>query len=74
MHRTVYTASQAHERIHGGKTVHQTVTFWSYDNLVWNDSAMDDAAVAHMIKEIRKNGDAPFILAMFYSWHYGPGA
>ncbi len=72
MHRTAYTASQAHERTPGGKTVHHTVTFWSYDDLVWNDPALDDAAVAHMVKEIQENGDGPFIQAMFYSWHYGP--
>ena len=72
MHRTAYTASQAHERLPGGKTLHHTVTFWSYDDFVWDDPAYDEAAVAHMVKEIEENGDGPFIQAMFYSWHYGP--
>ena len=72
MHRTAYTAANGHELLPCGMSVHHTVTFWSYDDLVWNDSAFDEAAVAHMVKEIKENGDGPFILAMFYSWHYGP--
>lgn len=72
MHRTAYTAADAHELRPDGKTLHHTVTFWSYDDLVWDDPSLDEAAVAHLVREIRENGDGPFIQAMFYSWHYGP--
>lgn len=72
MHRTGYSAANANELLPNGMTVHHTVTFWSYDDLVWNDESYDDAAVEHMVKEIHENGDGPFIQAMFYSWHYGP--
>lgn len=71
MHRTAYTASDANS-MHGGASVHHTVTFWSREDHRYDDRSLDDAAVDHMEKEIRDNGDGQFILAMFYSWHNGP--
>lgn len=72
MHRTGYTAGNAHE-MHGKVSVHHTVTFWSMDNFTWDDVSQDEAAVDFLEKEIRTYGaDGQFIQAMFYSWHYGP--
>lgn len=72
MHRTGYTAGNAHE-MHGKVSVHHTVTFWSMDNFTWDDDSQDEAAVDFLEKEIRTYGaDGQFIQAMFYSWHYGP--
>ncbi len=72
MHRMTYTAGNAHE-LHGDVSVHHTVTFWSYDDFVWNDTSLDEKSVDHLEKEIKTNGaDGQFIQAMFYSWHYGP--
>lgn len=72
MHRTEYTAGNAHE-LYGDVSVHHTVTFWSTENFVWDDRSLDEVAVDHLEKEIKTYGaDGDFIQAMFYSWHYGP--
>lgn len=72
MHRTQYTAANAHELI-DSVTVHHTVTFWSSANFQWNDVSLDEKAVDFLEDEIRTYGkDGQFIQAMFYSWHYGP--
>lgn len=72
MHRTEYTAGNSHE-LHGDVSVHHNVTFWSMENFVWDDISIDEKAVDHLENEIRTYGaDGNFIMAMFYSWHYGP--
>lgn len=72
MHRIAYVGEEANE-MHGDVSLHHTVTFWSYDDLTWNDTSKDSVAVDHMENEIRKyGGESHFIQAMFYSWHYGP--
>lgn len=72
MHRTKYTAGNAHE-LHDDVSVHHTVTFWSMADYQWNDKSLDEQAVDHLEKEIKTYGqDGQFIQAMFYSWHYGP--
>ena len=72
MHRTKYTAGNAHE-LHGDVSVHHTVTFWSMADFKWDDRSLDEQAVDHLEKEIKTYGqDGQFIQAMFYSWHYGP--
>ena len=73
MHRTGYTGKEAVETIGDDVTVFHNVSFWSYDDLTWNDEAKDREAAGHLINEIRTYGaDGQFIAAMFYSWHYGP--
>lgn len=72
MHRMRHTAKNSHEML-GMVSIHHTVTFWSMDDLTWNDKSLDQAAVDHLEKEIKTYGaDGNFIQAMFYSWHYGP--
>jgi hypothetical protein len=72
MHRTEYTAGNSHE-IYGDVSIHHNVTFWSMDDLTWNDESLDSKAVDHLEKEIKTYGaDGNFIMGMFYSWHYGP--
>lgn len=72
MHRTKYTAGNAHE-LHSDVSVHHTVTFWSMADYKWNDKTLDKQAVDFLENEIKTNGqDGQFIQAMFYSWHYGP--
>lgn len=72
MHRTKYTAGNAHE-LHDEVSVHHTITFWSMADYKWNDKSLDEQAVDHLEKEIKTYGqDGQFIQAMFYSWHYGP--
>lgn len=72
MHRTEYTAADSHE-ICGDVSVHHNVTFWSMDNFAWDDCALDSVSVNHLENEIKTYGaDGNFIVAMFYSWHYGP--
>ncbi|MEG0560369.1 MAG: GxGYxYP family putative glycoside hydrolase [Muribaculaceae bacterium] len=72
MHRTKYTAGNAHNII-DGVSVHHTVTFWSSSDFKWDDKSLDEKAVDHLEKEIKTYGaDGQFIQAMFYSWHYGP--
>jgi hypothetical protein len=73
MHRMQHTAKDSHEMLGDSVSVHHTITFWSMDNLLWNDKTLDEAAVDHLEKEIKTYGaDGNFIQAMFYSWHYGP--
>lgn len=72
MHRTEYTAGNSHE-LYGDVSVHHNVSFWSMENFTWNDTSLDDEAVDYLENEIRTYGaDGNFIMAMFYSWHYGP--
>ena len=72
MHRTKYTAANAHELV-DSTSIHHTVTFWSAANFQWNDESLDEKAVDFLENEIRTYGkDGQFIQAMFYSWHYGP--
>lgn len=72
MHRTQYTAGNAHELV-DSISVHHTITFWSAANFQWNDKSLDEKAVDFLENEIRTYGkDGQFIQAMFYSWHYGP--
>lgn len=72
MHRTEYTAADAHE-LADSTSVHHTVTFWSTANFQWNDESLDEEAVDFLENEIKTYGkDGQFIQAMFYSWHYGP--
>lgn len=71
MHRTKYTAGNAHE-LHDDVSVQHTVTFWSMADYQWNDKSLDEQAVDHLEKEIKTyEQDGQFIQAMFYSWHYG---
>lgn len=73
MHRTEFTAEEANGMLDNQASVHHTMTFWSHDNLKWNDEAMDEIAVDHLEKELKTYGEGNnFIQAMFYSWHYGP--
>ncbi len=72
MHRTAILGPAANEMC-GNASIHHTVTFWSYDDLIWDDTSLDEKAAGHLENEIRQYGaDSQFIQAMFYSWHYGP--
>ena len=73
MHRTQFTAENAHEMLSGNVSVHHTMTMWSLDELYWDNEEYDNAAVDFLANEIITHGKgSQFIQAMFYSWHYGP--
>lgn len=67
------TAGTAHSMLNNDVSVHHTVTFWAVPGFKWDDTSLDNAAVAHIENEIKTYGaDGQFIQAMFYSWDYGP--
>lgn len=73
MHRTQFTAEDAHEMLSKKVSVHHTMTMWSPDDLYWDNEEYDDIAVDFLENEIKTYGEgSQFIQAMFYSWHYGP--